>query len=478
MKNKPSDSQLIVKNLSFLYNGEIINQILTLALIIFISRTLGDVGLGKYSFAFSFASIFLLLADFGLPTLITKDIAKDRKLAQKHLSNTFTLKFALNFLTLLITVLAIFILRKDIETVILVSLAAIAMFFYNFGGVFRSVFQAYEVMKYEVISKTAERLIAAAIGIYLLLKGYGIMSLFLTLIISNIFYYVILIALVYKKILPAKISVDFQVWKQTIKESFPFWLTLIFVSFYVRIDTIMLGFMKSYAETGWYNAAYKIIDVFTRVLYLPIMALFPALAKSHRISVQKTKSLYEKSFYYMIVFALPVVAGLLVLSGKIIPLIYGPQFNNSIIALQILGFSLFFTGLNFLMGYLLNSIDKQKLFAITAGVSTFVNISLNLILIPAYGFKGAGFATVISEMLNFSMLYYFTRKSDFSVNVFKLLVKPAVAAAVMILVLYYLISLNVFFLVVLGAASYLAVMFMVKGLGKDEISLVKSVISK
>ncbi len=99
MEGKPSDSQLIIKNISFLYNGEIINQILTLILIVFISRELGDVGLGMYSFAFSFASIFLLLADFGLPTLITKDIAKNRKLTQQHLSSTLTLKFFLNFLT-------------------------------------------------------------------------------------------------------------------------------------------------------------------------------------------------------------------------------------------------------------------------------------------------------------------------------------------------------------------------------------------
>ena len=477
MKNKPSDSQLIAKNISFLYNGEIINQILTLILIVFISRELGDVGLGKYSFAFSFASIFLLLADFGLPTLITKDIAKDHKSAQKYLSNTFTLKFFLNFITLLVTVLIIFILKKDAETVILVALAGIAMFFYNFGGVFRSVLQGYEAMKYEVISKAVERIVAAGLGIYLLLRGYGILSLFITLILSNAVYYILLYFFTNKKISPINITFNWQIWKQTIKESFPFWLTLIFVSFYVRIDTIMLGFMKDYAQTGWYNAAYKIIDVFTRVLYLPIIALFPALAKSHKISIQKTKTLYEKSFYYMVAFALPAVIGLLMLSKKIIPLIYGNQFNNSIIVLQILGFSLFFTALNFLMGFLLNSIDKQKLFAITAGASTVVNILLNLILIPIYGYKGAGFATVASEIVNFSMLYYFTGKNGFSVGIFKLLLKPIISSIIMILVLHYLMSLNVILLAIIGAASYLVAMFLIRGLGKEEVNLVKSVIS-
>lgn len=478
MKNQPSDSQLIVKNISFLYNGEIINQILTLILIVFISRELGDVGLGKYSFAFSFASIFLLLADFGLPTLITKDIAKNRKLTEQYLSKTLTLKFFLNFITLLITVLVIFILKKDKETILLVALAGVAMFFYNFGGIFRSVFQAYEVMKYEVISKAVERIIAAGLGIYLLLKGYGILSLFLTLILSNLVYYVILQILTSKKILPIKIAFDWQNWKQTIKDSFPFWLTLIFVSFYIRIDTIMLGFMKDYAQTGWYNAAYKIIDVFTRMLYLPIIALFPALAKSHKISIAKTKNLYEKSFYYMIVFALPIVTGLFILSKKIILLVYGSQFSNSVIALQILGFSLFFTALNFLMGFLLNSIDKQKLFTITTGIATAINIILNLILIPLYGYKGAGFATVISEIVNFSLLFYFTSKNNFSINILKLLVKPLTADLIMILVLFYFINLNVIMLVAMGALVYLAAMFLIRGLGKEEINLAKSLMSK
>ena len=478
MKKNPSDSQLIVKNIEFLYRGEIINQLLTLILVIVISRVLGDVGLGKYSFAFSFASIFLLLADFGLPTLITKEVAKDKKLAEEHLSKTFTLKLFLNFITFLITVLAIFVSKKDTETIVLVALAAVAMFFYNFAGIFRSVFQAYEAMKYEVIAKATERMIAAGAGIYLLMKGYGIVSLFAALIISNLVYYMILHTFIRRKIFGTKIVFDLQSWKNSIKGSLPFWLTLIFVSFYVRIDTIMLGFMKDYAQTGWYNAAYKIIDVFSRILYLPIIALFPALAKLHKISAESTKILYERSFYYMIVLAIPIVTGLFILSKKIILLIYGSHFSNSAIALQILGFSLFFTALNFLMGYLLNSIDKQKLFTITTGISTVVNIILNLILIPSYGYKGAGFATVISEIINFSMLYYFTSKNKFSINILGLLIKPLIADMAMVLAIYYLIGLNVIILAIIGAVIYVAVMFLIKGLGKGEIKLAKSLISK
>ena len=474
-----SDSRLIVKNIGFLYNGEIINQVLTLILVVVISRQLGDVGLGKYSFAFSFASIFLLLADFGLPTLITKEIAKNRESSNEHLTKTFTLKFILNLMTIAITILSIAVLKKDKETILLVSIAAIAMFFYNFGGIFRSIFQAYESMKYEVISKIAERIIASTIGIYLLLKGYGIFSLFIVLAISNFAYYVLMHYFTLTRISKISFSFDFKYWKKIITDSFPFWLTLIFVSFYVRVDTIMLGFMKDYATTGWYSAAYRIIDVFVRILFLPVIAVFPALSKFHKLSLDKTRILYEKSFYYMLVFSIPIVIGLVVLSRKIILAVYGNQFVNSAIALQILGFSLFFTSLNYLMGYLLNSVDRQKLFTITTGISTIINIILNLILIPLYSYVGAGAATVASELLNFSMLYHFTKKNGFPINFWKLIAKPIMAGALMAVSIFYLKAhLNILFLTLTGAIIYFAALFAVNGIGKEEISLAKSFFSK
>ena len=444
-------------------------------LVIVISRQLGDVGLGKYSFAFSFAAILLLFADFGLPTLITKEVAKNKKLAQEHLTKTYTLKLILNILTLIATILAIAISKKDNETVMLVLIAGIAMFFYNLAGIFRSVLQAYETMKYEVIAKAVERVIAASLGIYLLLNGYGIFSLFTALLLSNIAYYLILHYFTSKNISGTRLSVDFSCWKKTIKESFPFWLTIIFVSFYVRIDTVMLGYMKDYASTGWYNAAYRIIDVFVRILFLPIIAVFPALSKFHKTSIDKTKLIYEKSFYYMIVLSMPIVAGLVILSRRIILAVYGNQFANSVIALQILAFALFFTSLNYLMGYLLNSIDKQKLFTITTGTATALNILLNLILIPMYGYIGAGITTVISELLNFSMLYYFTNKNNFPVSMPKLMLKPLAAALIMAAALYYLMGyFNVVILVIIGAGVYFSIMLAIRGIGKDEINLVKS----
>lgn len=473
-----SNAKSIAKNVASLYIGEILSQVLTFFLVIAIAHYLGDAGLGKYSFAFSFAALFLILADMGLPTLITKEVAKDRILTNLHLTKTFTLKLILNAVAFTITIAAIAISRKDYETIFLVALAGVAMFFYNLAGMYRAIFQAYEVMKYEASSRIIERVIAAGIGIFLLYRGFGIISLFIILIFSNMAYYFVLYMLVKIKISKVSLIIDKEAWKRSLKESMPFWITTVFISLYFRIDTILLGFMKGFTATGWYNAGLKIIEVVTRIPFLLIVAVFPTLAKFHKLSYDKTKLLYKRSFQYMMMLSLPIATGLFLLADRIILNMYSPEFNNSVIVLQILAASLIFVFVNYLMGYLLNSIDKQKLFTLTAGVTTIFNVLLNIVLIPKYSYIGAAVATLISEVLNFCMLYYFTFKNKFGINLVKVIGKPVLATSVMIGLMIYLKNFHLFLIISISAIIYFIVLFVVRGIGQEEINILKSIISR
>ena len=93
-----SDAKSIAKNVASLYVGEILSQILTFFLVVSIARYFGDVGLGKYSFTFSFVAFFLIFADMGLLILLTKEVAKNRQLTRDYMTKTFTLKVILNII--------------------------------------------------------------------------------------------------------------------------------------------------------------------------------------------------------------------------------------------------------------------------------------------------------------------------------------------------------------------------------------------
>lgn len=412
----------------------------------------------------------------GLPTLITKQVAKDRNLAKMHLSNTFTLKLILNIAAFVITIAAIFISAKDYETILLVALAGIAMFFFNLGGIYRAVFQAYEIMKYEAYLKIAERVIAVSLGIFLFYRGYGLAALFVVLIFSNAVYYFSIYILVKMKISRVSMSVDKESWKQSLKDAMPFWITIVFLTVYFRIDTVMITFMKGFEAAGWYNAALKIIEVITRIPFLLNIAVFPVLSKFSSSSYKKTMVIYEKSFYYMILIALPATTGLMLLADRIILYFYSPGFSGSIAALQVLAASLSFVFVNYLMGYLLNAIDKQKIFTLAVAITTSLNVALNLLLIPRFSFIGAAFAVLVSQIINFGILYYFTSKNNFRINLAKIIAKPLIANLAVVGIIVYLKSLNLILIIALSAIAYFLVLLLIKGVGKEEFNILKSLV--
>ena len=176
----------------------------------------------------------------------------------------------------------------------------------------------------------------------------------------------------------------------------------------------------------------------------------------------------------MVILALPVATGLTMLADRVIIYVYSSAFSNSIIALQILAASLIFAFVSYLMGYLLNAIDKQRLFTFSIITTTILNVILNLILIPKYSYIGASFATLISEIVGFFMLYYFTYKNKFRINLAKIVFKPLIANTVMVGLIIYLKNLHLLLVVGISAIAYFLVLFLIKGIGRDEINLLKS----
>lgn len=91
-----STVQRIAKNTAVLYAAHIVTALLTLLLVVFIARELGDITFGKYSFALAFTAIFAVFLDLGFLTLIVRDVARDKSLASKYLGNIAVIKVILS----------------------------------------------------------------------------------------------------------------------------------------------------------------------------------------------------------------------------------------------------------------------------------------------------------------------------------------------------------------------------------------------
>jgi O-antigen/teichoic acid export membrane protein len=116
--------------------------------------------------------------------------------------------------------------------------------------------------------------------------------------------------------------------------------------------------MKGDAVVGWYNAAYRLVMGLQFIPLALVGAIYPILSRYHSISAKDNLMIvYEKAFKLLSMLAIPLGIGTSLLADRIIIFLYGNNFSNSIIALQILIWvvSLFF--IYSIVAYVLVSIN-------------------------------------------------------------------------------------------------------------------------
>jgi len=292
-----------------------------------------------------------------------------------------------------------------------------------------------------------------------------------------------------KKITPLKFQLDTKLWKSLLKKSVPYGLALILNAIYFRIDSMLLLFMKGPEEVGVYGVAMKILEHFAIIPLYFMNSVLPVLTKSIKEKSQKYKDVIRYSFDFLASMSAPLVVGGFILAFPIIFIISTPEFLSDIpndfygsdIALKILIFALAFQFLNILFAFILIALDKQTKLLYINAVGVMINISLNFIVIPAYGFRGAALTSVLSELYILIATFLVARHLiSFQINL-KNLFKISLSAIVMGFAVYYLQPVtytflenwNVLLLIPLGATIYLAMLFITGTVDKNTIKLLK-----
>ena len=475
-----STFKTITRNAGVLFISRFLTYTLAFFYTIYMARYLGATGFGIISFALAFTGILGIFSDLGLSTFMTREIARDKSVVNKYLSNIISIKLILGIFTLVISILLINLLgypHKTIEVVYLVTLYIICT---NFVQMFYSTFQAYEKMEYQSVGEILNSVlmfISIFIAIYYKLDIIAFAFIFFYTSVITLFYG--LFISVWKFVLP-RINIDLNFWKLIIKEALPFGITGIFITIYISIDSVMLSFMQGNEAVGLYNAAYKIMALLTFIPAIINFAVFPSMSRLHITSQKLLKQIVWKYFKLMIIIGVPIGVGISILSDKIILLIYGSGYEGFIIALQVLIWTMIFVFANASFVQLFQSTDRQITLTKIIGIGALINVILNLILIPRISYVGAGVATVIAELIFSILLIFSTYKIGYGIllkNFVDMLVRVIIASLLMGIVLFYLKSvttINLFVLIIISSLLYFLILFLIKGIKKEEIKYLRN----
>jgi O-antigen/teichoic acid export membrane protein len=471
----------IARNTLLVFISQVLYYILTFFTVIYTARYLGADGFGILSLALSITGIFAMFIDMGLSTFMVREVSRDKSTANKYIPNVTLMRIILSIVTVIIIILMVNVINYPEIVKIVIYILTVSIIINAISGVFSYVFQANEKMEFLLISNlilSGSMLLGTLIGVFNQLELLYFAYLY---IISNLLVFIFITLSYLWKFKRPNINIDWSIWKPTLKEAWPFGVAAMSGLLYTYIDSILLSIFQSNTVVGWYSAAYRLMLV---VLLIPNTfntVIFPVMSPLFKSSTESLKLINERYFKYMIIIGVPLGFSTTFLAEKIILLVYGAGYTNSIISLQILIWTMVFTFVGASFVQVLQSINKQLIITKIAAVCVIINIILNLILIPSFSFIGASVATVLTEIVLVSYTIYATTRLGYGIselNVKKDLLKVLLASAVMSLFILYFNYLNLALIVIISIIIYLVLLILLKVFDDTDKLIIRNIMKR
>jgi O-antigen/teichoic acid export membrane protein len=399
---------------------------------IYVVRYLGPENFGIFSYAISFVGLFATIATLGLDSIVVRELVKDPTRRDELLGSVFYLRIIGALIAIALTLIAAVILNESSFNFILISIIVTSTIFQSLNVV-EHYFQAKVESKYNVYVQSSSLILASILKVVLIFFGASLIYFAIVYVIEFIFLSVGFY-LVYK-INNLKISA-WQFKSSTafilLKDAWPLVLSGVVISIYMKIDQVMIKYMLSSTEVGYYAVAVKLSEVWYFIPMAICTSLFPAIVNaklvSEKLYLSRLQKLYDILAWMAIGIAIPVTF----LSDFIIVTLFGLKFLAAAPVLTIY----IWAGVPVFLGvassqYLINE-NLTKLAFYRTFIGMIINVILNIFLIPIYGIDGAAFATLLSYALSVFAIGFFknTRlqlrfmfNSTFGINILKLITK-------------------------------------------------------
>ncbi len=457
----------------------LLNRGIDFAFALLMLRILAPEGVGRYAFAVSLVVLFEILTRFGLGTLLTRDVARNRADGNRYLSNVVQLRAVLWLIAvpLIGGVLALYFITGNLtpDVVWTVALFVLGMFLSNIADALTALFYAYEQAEYPAFISTITAVTRVSLGALALLLGWGIIGLAGVSIVGNLVSVLVLGAIFWRKIFHPTVERDTGLQRQMLSESLPLMINHLLSTVFFRIDIFVLKSFRGDETVGYYNAAYKYIDGINIIPQYFTLAIFPLMSRYASDSRDSLVRAYILSLRLLEMLAIPLAVGTPFIARELILLLGGDAYlPHSVIALQLLIWFLPFSFINQVTQYVLIAIDQQRFLTKAFLIGVSFNIITNLILIPRYGYQAAAITTILSEWSLLIPFYYSVRKNLTAVPWLDVVWRPAVAAAAMGGVMWLLFGGNHLLMVAVGGAVYFGVLAVVGGFRQPDMSLIWS----
>ena len=378
--------------------GEIANRGGGLLFYFLLARWLGSEAFGRYSFAFSYATLFGVLVDLGTNVILTRYIARRPDQLAELVPRVNGLKIASSAVFLGALAISVLLSARSREAAGLILALGILVAGTLVFESLSAVMSGLERMEVEALSKTLNRaglLAGAAAGYWTTHTLNGtVVGLLVGMALGLGAAYVLLMRLG----APLAVRWDGPWNRALLAQSLPLVVAWVFWNLYDNQDVVVLAYMGlPAAAVGHFAASMKLIDALRGLPVLISGAVFPLLSTAAAADRARFERLAVFLLHAVSCAALPIALAASALAPTVVRWIYGPGFEPAADALRVASWAVVGIFVNHALISLLVALDLQRRTIAGAAGAAVVNLAALVLLTPRYGLRGAAAALVISE---------------------------------------------------------------------------------
>ncbi len=371
-----------------------------LVISIVIARGLGDAALGVYSLALAWSLTLAQVADLGMNTLLTRDLAREPHNTAIYLLASLVAKTIIGAILSIALLLAASVLAQSEIAAHAIQLGAGLILLNAWYSSFTAVFRAFGRMNAILILNvsglaiqflatwiliTRDWHVGAVIVLAVVMQGVQLGGAGLVYMLGN-----------FAKIDSNSPRVDLAMITRITRAGLPFAIAGILASVEMRANVFLLGALEGERAVGWYSAAARLTEGVRLVPNAFFGAMLPALAA---LSSAQGQQLFRRAQWSLFAFGLAAALGFTFAAAPLIEFLYGAAFAPAVPTLVLLGWSLIPTMLIGIVTLWLYARGAEATVNVFLLGGLLLQVAAALVLIPMYSATGAAFASLLSDVV-------------------------------------------------------------------------------
>jgi O-antigen/teichoic acid export membrane protein len=455
----------IVVNVTSLLTSDVLNRAATFAVYAMVARYCGPHSFGQLSLGLMLLYTFQVFASAGLPTLITREVAKRPRSSGRYFVNASVIASCTSLISLATLYLFATLSRYPYDTIRVISLLGLAVVPWSLTTISEAILRGWERMHLIVLIALPVSAVKIGLSYYLLSTGHGVLAVALVFLGCHCATLLLEWIVVSRHVRLHDASIDLAVCRVMLRRTWRFLGIDGLVAAWGSINAVLLSWFANEAAVGLFVAAWQLLVPVWLALQAVDNSLFPMMCRRAEDNRKRFQQLTVLLLEVLTFVAVPGCVLLYFGAGPIISTVYGNKdFASSVIVLRIMLPVLLLHAAASTFGQVLYSHRREHVTLQIVAVDVVFNVVCGSVLIYSFGLYGAAVTALLTWTLNGILHFAATREqladeSGQRLSWSSTLIVPVVAAgSIMAVAMVTSRHLNFILACVLTSLLYLAVL--------------------